>query len=341
MASELSRYAAANARARALLSRRLGRPGLQALYSYPSVVQFFGALARTPYAAALAAPGAPERQLVRRVIAVARSLMAWMRDPERAFLHEYVLHYEVENLALLLRAVHARIAWEAVDPFIVPLDGLATIDLPDVAHATDVPALVERLAGSRYSSALHNALHRLPDAGPFALAVALELDYYDRLWRAADTLRPADTLRARRLLGVLYDILNLGLIAHYRDVWRLSPEEILNYTLRDGAAIDLQVRRTLAAEGSGRWQQGLGGTPYAALAGALESQGFEAVSPEFWRVLLEHVRAGMAGAPFHIGVPLGLVLIQEIEHRDLQALIAAKRLQLAPAEALAHVATGP
>jgi V/A-type H+-transporting ATPase subunit C len=339
MASELTRYAAGNARARALLAQLLGRLGLEALYTYPSVPALVDALRRTPYGAALAGGDRPELRLTVRLATVGRTLLAWLQDPERAFLREYLLRYEVENLKILIRAVQGHLPWERIAPYVVPLAGIATVDIHELARASDVPALVERLAGSRYAAAAHSALHRLATAGPFALEMALELEYYDRLWAATDALRESDTARARQILGVLYDILNLGWIARYRDVWGLSPEEILNYTLRQGRWITLDVRRRLAEDRAGGWQHALARTPYAEFGPAIETHGLDAVSPALWRLLAAQIQNGLIGYPFHIGGPLGLLVLQEIEIRDLRVLLAAKRLQVPPTEVLAHVAS--
>jgi V/A-type H+-transporting ATPase subunit C len=339
MATELSRYAAVNARARTLLAQLLGRPGLEALYTYPSVVGLVEALNRTPYADALAGGDRPDLQLTARLAAIGRTLLAWLANAERTFVHEFLLRYEVENLKILIRTVHAQLAWERIAPSLVPLGDMATIDVRELARAQDVPALVARLAGSRYAAAAHSALHRLPQAGPFALEVAVELDYYDRLWAAAGTLRASDATRARQILGGLYDILNLGWIARYRDVWGLAPEEILNYTLRQSQWVTLEVRRRLAEDRAGGWQHALASTPYAGWGSAIETQGFDAVSPLLWRRLATQIQNGLSGYPFHIGGPLGLLILQEIEIRDLRVLLAAKRLQIPPAEVLGYVAS--
>jgi vacuolar-type H+-ATPase subunit C/Vma6 len=339
MATDLVRYAAGNARSRALLARLLGRSGLEALYTYPSSATLVEALQRTPYADVLTGSDHPDLQLTGRLTAIGRTLLAWLAGAERNFIHEYLLRYEVENLEIVIRMVHAQLAWERIAPALVPLGEMATIDARELARAPDVPALVSRLAGSRYGAAAYSALHRLPQAGPFALEVAVELDYYDRLWGATALLRAGDVPRARQLLGGLYDILNLGWIARYRDVWALSPEEILNYTLRQGQGVTLDVRRRLAEDRSGGWQHALAQTPYADYGVAIETQGFDAVSPLLWRRLAMQVQNGLSGYPFHIGVPLGLLILQEIEIRDLRVLLAAKQLEVPPAEVPGHLSS--
>lgn len=339
MASDLTRYAPGNARARTLLAQLLGRPGLEALYTYPSPAALVDALKRTPYAETLPGGDRPDLQLTARLTVVGKALLRWLPKTEGNFLREYLLRHEIENLKLLIRAVHGHVSWERIASYIVHLGDVGTLDLRELARADDVPAFVARLAGSRYATAANSALHRLPSAGPFALEVALELDYYERLWHATDALRNSDAARARAILGVLYDILNLGWIARYRDVWQLSPEEILNYTLRQGRWVTLDVRRRLAEDRAGGWQHALARTPYGALGAAIETRGLDAVSPALWRLLAESIQSGLTGYPFHIGVPLGLLVLQEIEIRDLRVLLAAKQLQVPATEVLAQVSS--
>jgi len=339
MASELARYAAGNARARALAAQLLGRTGLESLYTYPSEAALVEALKRTPYAEALAGGEDPALRLTARLAAVGRALRAWLPQTEGAFLREFLLRHEIENLKIVIRGVHARAAWERLAPYMIPLAEMATIDPRELTRSTDLTDLVSRLAASRYGAAANSARHRLESGGPFALEVALEIDHYERLWAAADTLHPTDAARARQILGVLYDILNLQWVAHYRDVWRLSPEEILNYTLRQGRWVTLEVRRRLAEDRAGGWQQALAVTPYAEVAATIEANGFDAAAPALWRFFGEQIQRGLSGYPFHIGVPLGVMVMQEIEIRDVRVLLAAKRMQVPVAETLSHVAS--
>lgn len=342
MVGDLQRYAAANARVRTLLARLLGRTGLEALTTYPSPSAVLEALLHTGYGSVLtAAP--PERSLLQRLVAVGRAVTDLLSGPQRTFLRQYLLRLEVDNVKVLIRAVQGQHPWEQVEPYILPLASVATVNPRTLARARDVGDLVTRLASSPYGAALHAAVHRLPEAGPFALEVAVELDYYDRLWAATDTLAAADRGCARRLLGVLFDVLNLGWIARYRDALDLSPEEIMNYTLRQGRWLTLEVRRALATapragESPAGWDA-LARTPYARLLTGVRVADFDTVSAGLWRLLAVESQRLLTGYPFHIGVPLGFLFTQEIEIRDLQILLAAKRIGMTGSQILDHLAS--
>lgn len=338
MRSDLQCYAALNARVRALLATLLGRPGLEALYSYPTASAVFEAVARTPYGATLSAATTGDVGLTGRLAAVGRTLLSMVAGAEATLLHMYLLRLEMESLKLVIRAVHNRLPWSQVAPFVVTVPGLSRIKPESLADAPDLHELTNRLAATAYGPPLHAALHRVDEAGPFALEVALELDYYERLWATTAHLAADDCHRAQRLLGILYDILNLSWIARYRLPPALSPEEILNYTLRQGRWLTLDLRRRLAEDSAPDWSVVLARTPYASLL--MDAPPHSArVLAALWRFLAGEVQRALYGYPFHIGVPLGFLLAQDIEIRDVRILLAAKAIGVASTEVFEHVAT--
>jgi len=245
----------------------------------------------------------------------------------------------MENLKLIVRAVHAAWPWPSIAPHIVPLPGVETIDPRGLVEARDLHDLADRLRGTVYDLAVRGSLHRVETAGPGALEIALELDHYERLWLAVDGLRAPDTRWARRLLGILFDILNLEWIARYRGALRLSPEETLNYTLREGRWVKPEVRYRLADESMQSWDLVLAGTPYAPVLSRMQEGGFGARSAGLWRVLAAEIQRALGSYPFQLGVPLGFLMALEIETRDLGTLCAAKDLGAAAAEVLEQLAS--
>ncbi|HUI26329.1 MAG TPA: V-type ATPase subunit [Candidatus Kryptonia bacterium] len=336
--SDLTRYATANARARSLLCRLLGRDGLEALYSYPSRTAMLEMLARSPYGPALLVHPGTEYGFAGRLIEIGISILAFLSGAEAEFIRTLLLRYELENLKLVIRAVHHRLPWETIAPHVQPLADLATVDPRALAAVADLQELTTRLEGTVYGSAAAAALHRVEAAGSFALESAIELDFYERLWAARSRLQPPDAARARTLLGMLFDLLNLAWIARYRDALALSREEILNYTLRQGYWLTAAVRALLAESAPGVWSA-LERTPYAAcFAGAQESPA-DLPIVRVWRLIAVEIDRGFRVYPFHIGVPLGLLLAQEIEIRDLRVLLAAKAFGLTAEAAFDRVAT--
>lgn len=337
MTGDLRRYAAANARARVLLADLLGRSGLEALYGYASVEAIFEALSHTSYRGRL--DRTRNDPLAARIADVGRVILALLPDPERAFVRLYLQRYEVANVKVVIRGLSLGLPTATLAASLLALPGIGSLELNLLLEAHDVRELADSLRGTAYDRPLHSALHRLESAGPFALEVALDLDYYERLWSAAATLHPVDAARARGLLGLLFDILNLSWIARYRDAVGLAPEETMNYTLREGRWLTLEMRRRLAEDRTLSWGTALAGTPYGALLAEVPPRSFDAASVGLWRLLASEVQRELTGYPFHIGVPLGLLLSQELEMRDLRVLLSAKEIGVPGGEILDHLAS--
>jgi V/A-type H+-transporting ATPase subunit C len=337
MRGDLGRYALANARARTMLSSSLGLGSMAEWYALPNVDAMTEALAE--HGRRRTSGRRAEPRIGERLRAIGQALLETLPDRERSFIRHYLLRHEVENLKIVIRAVNRRLAWSEVAEHITELPGISRLDPRALVTARDLRDLLDRLRATPYARPLASALHRLESAGPFALEVAIEIDYYERLWRAAGALESSDAERARDLLGILFDLLNLDWIARYRAVFQLTPEEILNYTLREGKWLDLERRRTLAEGVEPPWERALAGTPYAPLLHDVEAHDLAELPVTLWRFLARQAQRGLAGYPFQIGSVLGVLLSVEIEIRDLRVLLTAKRLCLPQAEALEHVAT--
>jgi vacuolar-type H+-ATPase subunit C/Vma6 len=332
--SQLGHYAAVNARVRTLLAGLLGRSGLDALYTYPTRAAMLQALARSAYGGALAAAARPETGLRGRFVQNAISLLVLLKEPEREFLRRYCLWHEVENLKIVIRAVAHRIDRSLVESRLLPLGAIATVDPRALLDATDLNHLAERLGDSAYGPVLAGALGAEGAATPFALEVAVEWDYRERLWEATTALTASDRDSARQLLGVLFDILKLCGIGRFRDVLGLAPSEIVAHLPSRGRWIGAARSHALAEDKASGWQAVLSRTPYADFAFEADGGDFESAIPLAWRRLAAEAQRKLSSYPFEIGVPLSFLLLQEIEIRDLGRMLAAKDMQL-PADAVA------
>ena len=338
MSRDLHRYAAVNARVRTLRGALLGREGLESLCTAPSMAAVMEALRQTAYASSAPADMPLEALLHGRRAATGTALLGLLAGPEYAFISLYLRRDEVEALKVVIRPVYAGLPWSAVSTYATPSARPLGPQFESLTGARDLRDLVQRLASTGYDAPLRAALPHTGSVGPFALEVALELDYYHRLWAATEALRPADGVRACRLLGTLFDTLNRAWVARHRDAG-LSPQEILNYTLRHGRRLDDPTLRRLAAE-----QSSVPETPAAEplQPGAEDSPGFDAVHDPWaqrWRELALEARRSLLGYPFHIGVPLGFLIAQDLELRDLRIIIAGKRIGVSAMELAARLAT--
>jgi vacuolar-type H+-ATPase subunit C/Vma6 len=196
----------------------------------------------------------------------------------------------------------------------------------------DMARAIERIRHTPYYDTLVHALARYhTEKDLFPLEVALDLDYRRGLWQSINQLTGIDHEHALRLVGTVLDVDNLLWAIRYRVYHHLSEEEIINYTLPFGYQVHDKDIRAVAA-GADIAQvvrriypdiEGLGqlsdqpGVALIALEHALE------------RHIIKVCRATFIGDPFHIGIPVAYLLLNEHEIRGLTTLIEAKASHLA------------
>jgi vacuolar-type H+-ATPase subunit C/Vma6 len=167
----------------------------------------------------------------------------------------------------------------------------------------------------------------------FPLEVALDLDYWRRLWRDVDRLTGTDRAQARRIVGSLLDVTNLMWAIRYRVNHHLSEEEIINYTLPFGYRVHDEDVRAIAA---GADIAQLVMRIYPGIEGVGEllrapQDGLPQLEAQFQRHVVQECRTAFVGYPFHVGVPAAYLILTEFEIQDLTVLVEAKSSQM-PAE---------
>jgi vacuolar-type H+-ATPase subunit C/Vma6 len=128
----------------------------------------------------------------------------------------------------------------------------------------------------------------------------------------------------------------------YRVYYRLSEEEIINYTLPFGyRARDESIRAIAAGADIGEILRRV--YPRLINVDALLQEPRTGL-PQLERMLQQHIveqcRAAFIGYPFHIGIPLAYVLLNELEIQDLTVLIEAKSMQLSADVFTRHLVIG-
>jgi V/A-type H+-transporting ATPase subunit C len=167
----------------------------------------------------------------------------------------------------------------------------------------------------------------------FPLEVALDLSYWRELWSDVNQLSGQDRAQSIRIVGSLLDMNNLMWAIRYRVYRHLSEEEVINYTLPFGYRVRDEDVRAIAA-GVDIPQVVARVYPDLTDVDTLlrePRKGLPELELQLQRHVGEQCRAAFIGYPFHIGVPLAFVVLNELEMQDLTVLIEAKSSQM-PAE---------
>jgi V/A-type H+-transporting ATPase subunit C len=334
-------YAAVHARVRGMYADMLAPETWVALREAVSYASLIEILKETVYGSYLAEVEdktlTPRRAVyqVKKHLAKAFDVLVPLVPRLARFLMVQIYHrYEVDNLKALMRGIERGTAWERVRYVLFPLGSFTTLDAEGLMEAEGVGAAVERLRDTPYYDTLSHAMKRYTAEGSlFPLEVALDLDYWRRLWRDLDRLTGTDRAQARRIVGSLLDATNLMWAIRYRVNHHLSEEEIINYTLPFGYRVHDEDVRAIAA---GADVAQVVTRVYPDLEGVSEllkepQAGLPQMEAQLQRYVVKECRTAFVGYPFHVGVPAAYLILTEFEIQDLTVLVEAKASQM-PAE---------
>ncbi|MEZ4657033.1 MAG: V-type ATPase subunit [Caldilineaceae bacterium] len=198
-----------------------------------------------------------------------------------------------------------------------------------MAAARAIPDLIERLRKTWYGTVLQNALEQYRQRqSVFVLEVALELAYYRRLRDLIAQLHGRDRREAEQFIGFWIDAQNLLWAYRYRIYARLSPEEILNYTLHRNLRVNAEVVRAVALGAplletvEALWPRLM--PAVQSLADLSERDALPRLELLLWRHLYALATQTRAGAALHLGAVLAYEVLLESEVRDLVTIVEGK-----------------
>jgi V/A-type H+-transporting ATPase subunit C len=160
----------------------------------------------------------------------------------------------------------------------------------------------------------------------FPLEVALDLEYWQKLWAEARKLSGKDREMAVKIIGSLLDMNNLMWVIRYKIYHKLSEEELINYTLPFGYRVRDEDVRAIAA---GSDIASVISRIYPSITNAnalLENpqSGLPKLEHALKLQVVKQCMAAFVGDPFHIGIPLAYLLLSDFEVQDLIILIEGK-----------------
>ncbi|MHB1413957.1 MAG: V-type ATPase subunit, partial [Chloroflexota bacterium] len=200
-----------------------------------------------------------------------------------------------------------------------PLGNYSQLPVEDLLRSARPADTAEILADTLYGRVLRVPLERFHEEGSlFAVDVALDLDYYRRLWADVLLLNGLDRRLARQLIGVRYDLLNIDWLIRFRLLYHLSPQEIFNYTIPYGYRMTDQIVQHAAAAPDLVGIIAELPDVYAAVLRGVEAAEapIREVEVRLQRHLNRQARLALVGYPFHIGEVIAYLWLREAEVHD-------------------------
>lgn len=349
MASGVSGYAAISTRVRAMYSDLLSPQDMVRLSDAPDVASLIAALKNTPYGKYLA--GLKDNELTpRRAILQIKHKLAdsyssvVQQAPEqtRPLIRQLYRYFELGNLKAVLRSIQTVSAWNADTPawdrvreVLFPFGAYTSIPAQAMVETGNVSSAIDLLRGTPYESTIAFAARRVSaEQSLFPLEVALDLEYWRKLWAEARKLSGKDREMAVKIIGSLLDMNNLMWVIRYKIYHRLSEEELINYTLPFGFRVQDNDVRAIAA---GADIAAVISRIYPSIANPSSffddpQTGLPKLEHELKLQVMKQCHAAFVGDPFHIGIPLAYLMLSDFEVQDLIILIESKYFNLTNAE---------
>jgi V/A-type H+-transporting ATPase subunit C len=256
------------------------------------------------------------------VAAAGRALVHFLPRGAGELLTGYNQRFEIENLKTVLRTVHYGLDRPRALPSLIPLRSRWRWEA--LIEAGSIPAVIDQTRESPYARPLEHAMERYQQEGRlFYLETALDLSYFQRLVRLIESQSGRDAADARRILGRWIAVQNLLWAYRYRIYGRMTPEEIINYTLHHAFAAGLDTVRRVAL-----------GSPLAAEAerlgfristGVSEIQALTEIEFLAERERFRYATAIIARPLFDFGGVLAYLWLLDSEVRDLAVIVEGKR----------------
>jgi len=345
MASGVSGYAAISTRVRAMYSDLLTPQEVTRLSDSPDFSALVGSLKNTPYGKYISGlkdseltPRRTILQLKHRLADSYSSVIQQAPEQTRPLVKQLYRYFELGNLKAVLRSIQTvsawnsdTPAWERVSEVLFPFGTFASIPAQAMVETGNVASAIDLLRGTPYESTISFAARRVSaEQSLFPLEVALDLEYWQKLWGEARKLAGMDREWAVKIVGSLLDMNNLMWVIRYKIYHKLSEEELINYTLPFGFRVSDNDVRSIAA-GSDIASVITRIYPSITDASALlenPQSGLPKLEHALKLQVVKQCMAAFVGDPFHIGLPLAYLLLSDFEVQDLTILIESKSFEL-------------
>lgn len=332
----VSAYAYVFTRVRGMIGKLLELDTYNRMAGCPDLFSLFGVLKDTEYGEFLLNPKEnvitarrASYEIRKKLTQAFRTILKFSPENVQALLTLTFQLYEVDNLKAVLRGIEIGKSWETIRTMLFPMEDFQTLPFEELVRLGSVESAISHIPHSPYCQVLTLALNRYrEEKSLFPLEVALDLDYWRKVWEQVNALPKSDREIARKLFGMLIDKNNLTWAARYRIYHHFSESEIINYTLPFGYKIDDTVIRGIA---SGRELPEMIEKAYPSMAVFLMHEGkaidkLPMIEVALMRMFLQTCRSTFAQASFNIGLILAYLFTLEIEIQDITLLIEAKAL---------------
>ena len=248
--SNAVRYAAVNTKIRALEGRLLSDADYNVLLEKETVPDIIHYLEQTDYRHVFA--GMDEQSLHREGIEVRLRRYAvdklirlrhYFQGNYSKFLNVLLMRFEVEDLKILIRAIHTDRDYIDSPHALVYIGRYGDLDFQRLSASGSFPELVEHLKGTPYYRYLVPLTQG--EKSRFQVEMSLDLAYVSIFKSCLELLTREEQQKVLQITGIKADLQNLQWIYRGKKFYHLPPDILLNYSISFGGRLDNAAIREL------------------------------------------------------------------------------------------------
>ncbi|MDD5155390.1 MAG: V-type ATPase subunit [Candidatus Omnitrophica bacterium] len=339
---QLTKYAFANAKIRAMLSYLISPSFFSGLLEAEDIYEIREELKKTAYKEVMEKVSGEtldlnilEKELARYDLGIYdRIYLILNTKTEKDFVAILKQRYELEELKVILRIWHKKLNVNPED-YLLGRKVSFDIDFKKIILCQNIEEVILLLEDTPYRKPLLKTREKFKNSALlFYLEVALDIDYYQRLFGCIERFSSVDKNIARKILGIEVDMENISWLIRLRKYYSLGMGEILEWVIPGGEKINKEgLRGMYVSNGLSKVIEGLALGPYLKLKD-LADENIYLLENFLYEVLSRQVKKTLAGFPFTIGTVLGYLILKHRETRNLVSLFYAKAYGLKNTEAL-------
>ena len=249
----VKRFAAVNTKIRVLKSRMLNDKDYISLLSKESVKDIANYLKeKTSYKKFLDIKniddihrGELELILKKYIVLQYEKLLHYFTDEYRKLFRILFMRYEIEDLKLYIRAFARGENTKTLEELVLYSGVYSIVNHHLLDDAKNIEDFIRSLKGTVYYDFLRPFEKEESHKLTFYMEMALDRNYFKSLYEQVLRLEKHDKELLEELLGKNIDLLNLEWIYRGLKFYKLSPEELINYTLIGGYTLSYDDIKSL------------------------------------------------------------------------------------------------
>ncbi len=236
----ISKYAAINTKAMAMEKKILTDNDYLKMIELPTVANVVDYLKTETYYQQLVSNdmgddiGELEGLLKKHLFSQYEKLFHYFTGDDKKFFKILFMRYEIENLKVFLRMIIRKESLQRISDHIIIPESYSSINYTLLNDARTLDDIISGLEGTEYQKIIQMFKDEEEDKLMFYMEMNLDRLYFKKLYSQAKRLDGENSRAIGEVIGRNIDMLNIQWIYRGRRFYKISQEELVNYSLQGG-----------------------------------------------------------------------------------------------------------